>query len=117
MGRFLGVGAKKWPWEACWGAAGDALKATTQAITVFAIFVFYLPKGICKEINDIIAQFGWRDEEDNKRMDWLAWWTILFPKSEGGKDFRDLYILLALRCLPSNDRDSYLTLICSTQEF
>ena len=113
----MGVGAKKWPWEAYWGAAGDALKSTTQAITVFAIFVFYLPKGICKEINDIIAQFGWRDEEDNKKMDWLAWSTILFPKSEGGKDFRDLYILLALRCLPSNDRDSYLTLICSTQEF
>ena len=35
------------------------LKAVAQAIPVFAMSVFCIPKGICKEITDIIAQFWW----------------------------------------------------------
>ena len=44
------------------------LKAVAQAIPVFAMSVFNLPKGACKEITDVIAQFWWGDDEDNKKM-------------------------------------------------
>ena len=33
------------------------LKAVAQAIPVFAMSVFKLPKGICKDITDVISQF------------------------------------------------------------
>ena len=78
------------------------LKAVAQAIPVFAMSVFCLPKGICKEITDIIASFWWGDDEENKKMHWYSWWKLCYPKSEGGMGFRDLYLfnlaLLAKQC-------------------
>ena len=44
------------------------IKAVAQAIPVFAMSVFSLPKGVCKDITDLIAQFWWGDDEDHKRM-------------------------------------------------
>lgn len=67
------------------------LKAVAQAIPVFAMSVFCLPKGICKEITDIIAQFLWGDDKESKKMHWYSWWKLCYPKSEGGMGFRDLY--------------------------
>ena len=56
------------------------LKAIAQSIPVFAMPVFCLPKGVCKEITDVIAQFWWGDEEDNKKMHWYSWWKLCFPE-------------------------------------
>lgn len=49
------------------------IKAVAQAIPVFAMSVFSLPKGVCKDITDLIAQFWWGDDEDHKRMHWYTW--------------------------------------------
>ena len=67
------------------------LKAVAQAIPVFAMSVFNLPKGVCKEITDVIAQFWWGDDEGDKKMHWYTWWKLCYPKSEGGMGFRDLH--------------------------
>ena len=46
------------------------LKSVAQAILVFAMSVFCLPKGLCKEITDLISQFWWGDDEEHRRMHW-----------------------------------------------
>jgi hypothetical protein len=67
------------------------LKAIAQAIPVYAMLVFLLPKNVCKKISDVISQFWWGDEDDGKKMHWYSWWKLCFPKNEGGMGFRDLH--------------------------
>jgi hypothetical protein len=39
-----------------------------------------------------MRNFWWGDEENRKRMHWLAWDKLVRPKSHGGVDFRDLRV-------------------------
>ena len=55
------------------------------------MFVFQIPIGICKKMTDAIAQFWWGDDENSKRMHWLAWWKLCCPKDEGVMGFRDFH--------------------------
>ena len=48
------------------------IKAIAQAVPVFAMMVFKIPKNISKGISDAISQFWWGDEEEQKHMHWKA---------------------------------------------
>jgi hypothetical protein len=73
------------------------LKAVVQAIPTYAMSVFKIPKNICKGIIDAITHFWWGDEENQRRMHWMAWWKMCVPKNQGGMGFRDIhYFNLAL---------------------
>jgi hypothetical protein len=65
------------------------LKAVAQAIPVFAMSVFQIPKGVCKRMMDAISKFWWGDDDNSNKMHWLAWWKLCYPKNEGGMGFRD----------------------------
>jgi hypothetical protein len=65
------------------------LKAMAQAIPVHAMYVFQIPKGVCKRMMDAISQFWWGDDENGKHMHWFTWWKLCYPKKEGGMGFRD----------------------------
>jgi hypothetical protein len=67
------------------------IKAIIQAIPVFAMAVFKIPKQLCKEMNDAMASFWWGDTDDQRRMHWFAWWRMCIPKRKGGMGFRDLH--------------------------
>jgi hypothetical protein len=67
------------------------IKAIAQAILVFAMMVFKIPKNICKGISDAISQLWWGDEEEQRHMHWKAWWNMCIPKKRGGMGFRDLH--------------------------
>jgi hypothetical protein len=67
------------------------LKAIAQAIPVYAMSVFLIPKGICKRMMDAISSFWWGDDENNNKMHWLAWWKLCYPKKDGGMGFRDFH--------------------------
>jgi hypothetical protein len=64
--------------------------------------VFNIPKNICKGITDAISQFWWGDDDDHKKMHWLAWWKLCIPKEKRGMGFRDLHTfntaMLAKQC-------------------
>ena len=63
------------------------LRTIIQAIPVFAMSVFKLPKSLCKEMNDAMSAFWWGDSDDKKRMHWFAWWRMCIPKKMGGHGF------------------------------
>ena len=43
------------------------LKAVAQAIPVYAMSVFNIPKNICKAICDAIARYWWGDTQEKRR--------------------------------------------------
>jgi hypothetical protein len=55
--RFLSMGGKE-----------ILLKAIIQAIPVFAMGIFKIPKKLCKDINDAMSGFWWGDTEEQRRM-------------------------------------------------
>jgi len=67
------------------------IKSIAQAIPVYAMMVFKIPKHICKGISDAISQFWWGDDNEHKKIHWKAWWKLCIPKRRGGMGFRDLH--------------------------
>ncbi|GAA0168313.1 hypothetical protein LIER_23060 [Lithospermum erythrorhizon] len=66
------------------------IMSVLQSIPTFTMQCFRLPVQICKEINFILSNFGWRSDTTNKRkIHWLSWQQLCKPKGEGGLGFRD----------------------------
>jgi hypothetical protein len=53
--------------------------------------VFKIPKSLCKQLNDAMAEFWWGDTDEQKKMHWFGWWHMCIPKNRGGMGFRDLH--------------------------
>lgn len=75
------------------------MKVVAQALPIYTMNCFLLPKTLCDELNSIIARF-WRSGDGEKRkIHWLSWNKLCQPKRVGGLGFRDLgafnYALLA----------------------
>ena len=70
------------------GGKETLIKAVAQAMPVFAMSVFKIPKKICKGMTDAIAKFWWGDDDNHKRIHWAAWWKLCVPKDRGGLGFR-----------------------------
>ena len=66
------------------------IKSIAQAVPVYAMMVFKIPKKICKGITNAISQYWWGDDNDHKRIHWQEWWKLCMPKGSGGMGFRDL---------------------------
>jgi hypothetical protein len=67
------------------------LKSVAQAIPVYAMSVFLIPKGVSKRMMDAISRFLWGDDENSNKMHWMAWWKMCYPKRDGGMGFKDLH--------------------------
>ena len=66
------------------------LKAVALAMPVYSMNVFKLTKGICEEINGILAKFWWGSGNEQKGMHWFSWDRLSLPKREGGLGFKEL---------------------------
>jgi hypothetical protein len=74
------------------GAKETLIKAVLQSISTYAMGVFKFPFGLIDELEQIIRNFWWGDEENRRRMHWLSWEKLVRPKSQGGVGFRDLRV-------------------------
>lgn len=67
------------------------LKSVVQAILTYAMSVFKISKQTCEGITDAMSQYWWGDEDNQKRIHWMAWWKMCVLKSQGGMRFRDIH--------------------------
>ena len=51
---------------------------------------FKLPLGLCSEIESLIRKFWWEQKGGRRKIHWVKWDTLCFPKSDGGMGFKDL---------------------------
>lgn len=68
------------------------IKSVAQAIPVYSMACFRLPRGLCENITSIIRQFWWGSKQGKRKPCWVAWDTITLPKHLGGLDFGDMEI-------------------------
>jgi hypothetical protein len=66
------------------------LKAVVQAIPVYTMSVFQLPKTLCNEINSMMTMFWWGHKENTNKVAWICWEKMGRAKKVGGLGFQDL---------------------------
>ena len=65
------------------------LKAVAQAIPIYIMSCFILPKGFIHDINMLMAGFWWGDTSTSRRIHWKSWDSMCVSKMDGGLGFRD----------------------------
>ena len=66
------------------------IKSVAQAVPIFSMACFKLPKGLCDHITSMIRNFWWGAKEGKSRTCWVSWETTTQPKYAGGLGFRDM---------------------------
>jgi hypothetical protein len=66
------------------------IKYVAQAVPIFSMAFFKLPRGLCKHINAMLRSFWWGSKEGKRRTCWVSWATMVQPKHDGGLEFRDI---------------------------
>ena len=68
------------------------IKSVAQAIPMYSMSLFKLPKGLCNDINSIITKYWWRQMSNKKKIHLINWKRLCDPKKKGGMGFRDIKI-------------------------
>lgn len=66
-------------------AAGKEIliKSVVQAISVYSMSCFRLPRGLCENVTSIIRQFWWGSIRGKRKPAWVAWDIMTTPKHMG----------------------------------
>lgn len=48
------------------------------------------PKGVIRQIDNILAKFFWRNKTESRSKHWVKWDDLCIPKLEGGLGFRSM---------------------------
>ena len=73
MQKMLSVGGKE-----------VLIKSVAQAIPVFSMSCFRLPRGVCESVTSIIRQFWWGSKQGRRKPCWVSWDVMTRPKDLGG---------------------------------
>jgi hypothetical protein len=73
-------------------AKGTLITSVLQSLPTYAMGIFKFPAGLLEKLTKIVRDFWWGDEENRRRMHWMAWDRLAWPKYQGGVGFRDLKV-------------------------
>jgi len=65
------------------------IKAVAQAVPMYSMSCFRLPRGLCQHLDSLLRSFWWGSKEGKRRTCWVAWEEMTKPKFLGGLGFRD----------------------------
>jgi hypothetical protein len=91
------------------------IKAVAQCIPVYAMSVFKIPIGVCKRIADVIAQFWWGGEEENKKCTGIHGGSYVFLNTKV-EWVSEICTPLIRRCLLNNVGDFLMNLSLYVQK-
>ena len=66
------------------------IRSVAQAVPVYSMSCFLLPRGLCQHINSLIRKFWWGSKGGQRKPAWVSWRTMCKPKHMGGMGFRDI---------------------------
>ncbi|OMO55679.1 reverse transcriptase [Corchorus capsularis] len=66
------------------------IKAVASSIPAYVMMCFKFPKKVCADINSMVANFWWGQQDNEKRIHWVSWEKMTLPKEEGGMGFKEL---------------------------
>ncbi|XP_062089159.1 uncharacterized protein LOC133795722 [Humulus lupulus] len=80
-GRFLSKAGKE-----------ILIKTVTQALPSYAMSVFLLPLGLCREMEMLMCKYWWHSSSSTGRgIHWRKWDSLTMHKVKGGMGLRDLH--------------------------
>ena len=68
------------------------IKAVAQAIPIYTMQCFMLPKSFCHDLNSMVSKFWWGQQSGRDKIHWLEWGKLCKAKDGGGLGFRDLHL-------------------------
>ena len=66
------------------------IKAVAQAIPMYTMSCFQLPKGLCDEIESMMRRFWWGQRGQEFKVAWVSWRKLCKSKLKGGVGFKNL---------------------------
>ena len=66
------------------------IKAIAQAIPIYMMSCFQIPKSLCDEIEAMMRKFWWRQRGQESKIAWVSWKKMCKSKMNGGMWFKNL---------------------------
>lgn len=68
------------------------LKSVLASMPTYAMSCFKLPVSLCKKIQSALTRFWWDVKPELRKMSWISWDRLTFPKNAGGLGFREIEV-------------------------
>ncbi|KAA3485024.1 reverse transcriptase-like protein [Gossypium australe] len=91
--KYLGLSMMIESWNCHFLSMGGKevfVKAVLQAIPIYVMQCFELPKALCHALKGIMNKSWWANGKAGKGIHWCSWKDLCYPKMFGGMGFRDL---------------------------
>ena len=63
------------------------IKMVAQAIPIYSMSLFKIPKTICDGVNSALSKYWWGQTWSEKKMHWINWGKLRGSKKKGGMGF------------------------------